>query len=85
MEKTKDKDKKQAGLNAHGWPCVQSRETWSENLRSNIKRNIFNTQNPGIIKSLITSDSGMRMEAGRVFSAARPLSPFEGQQRLPGA
>ena len=76
MEKTKDKDKKQAGLNAHGWPCVQSRETWSENLRMNIKRNIFNAQNPGLIKSLITSDSGMRMEAGRVFfcsSASEPI------------
>lgn len=64
MEKTKDEDKKQAGLMPTDGPVCRAGKTWLENLRSNIKRNIFNAQNPGLIKSLIISNSGIRMEAG---------------------
>ena len=57
---------------------------WSENLRSSITRNIFNAQNPGLIKSLITSDSGMRMEARRVFFCSLASEPIWGEAEASG-
>lgn len=66
-------------------PVCRAGKTWLENLRSNIKRNIFNAQNPGLIKSLIISNSGMRMEAGWVFFCSSASEPIWGEAEASGS